>query len=55
MLCRQLARSPHVRGHARSLGGLRFASNLPLKERRVGVIGLGNVGEALVKKLQKTG
>ena len=53
MLCRQLARSQHVRGHARS--GLRFASNLPLKERRVGVIGLGNVGEALVKNLQKTG
>lgn len=33
----------------------RFLSSLPLKERRIGVIGLGNVGDALVRNLQKTG
>ena len=34
---------------------LRYASNVALKDRRIGVIGLGNVGEALVKNLKNTG
>ena len=33
----------------------RFVSTLGLKERKIGVIGLGNVGDALVKNLQRTG
>merc|ERR1712037_906226 len=35
--------------------GYRYASNISLKEKRVGVIGLGMVGNALVKNLQRTG
>jgi len=35
--------------------GYRFASSTALKEKRVGVIGLGMVGNALVKNLQRTG
>ena len=33
----------------------RFVSTLGLKERKIGVIGLGNVGDALVKNLRRTG
>ena len=35
--------------------GYRYASTVNLKEKRVGVIGLGMVGNALVKNLQRTG
>jgi len=35
--------------------GFRYASGVNLKEKRVGVIGLGMVGNALVKNLQRTG
>ena len=37
------------------IGNTRFVSTLGLKERKIGVIGLGNVGDALVKNLQRTG
>ena len=35
--------------------GCRFMSGAALKERNVGVIGLGMVGNAVVKNLQRTG
>jgi len=58
----ELKMLPHVtlrRGRALvnliQLGNRRFVSTLGLKERKIGVIGLGNVGDALVRNLQRTG
>jgi phosphoglycerate dehydrogenase-like enzyme len=39
----------------RSSNQVRQSSSQNLKQRRIGVIGLGNVGNALVKNLQRTG
>ena len=41
--------------HWIKIGNTRQLSTLGLKERKIGVIGLGNVGDALVKSLQRTG
>lgn len=45
----------NLSGSLKIVQNLRFASNVALKDRRIGVIGLGNVGEALVKNLKNTG
>merc|ERR1712168_405548 len=50
MLARRILKIWTPGGH-----GYRFASTTALKEKRVGVIGLGMVGNALVKNLQRTG
>merc|ERR1712179_776723 len=50
MLARRILRIWTPGGH-----GYRFASTTALKEKRAGVIGLGMVGNALVKNLQRTG
>ena len=42
-------------GRLVQIGNTRLLSTLGLKERKIGVIGLGNVGDALVRNLQRTG
>jgi len=53
ILSRMLARK--VLGIFPASLGYRYASTVNLKEKSVGVIGLGMVGNALVKNLQRTG